>query len=252
MPADDDDTPLWGATQIAPVIRRPSHTTLLMIARGELPGRRISGRWCTTRRALKRFFNNESTETPLKRHKWSTIKGKEARVPRGQIGTNGSPQIAKTSTQSRLDPQRVLRRDARHHEDGWLVLAAGWLTAIDNRPSRKAGPGQLGWGGGRHMTARTAYPIVGAPRASSSRSPACATPRPCPGLPTAASAKSLSTAKRATARRCSRARCRDRVLHRVQYGADLETIRKALCRDAQGRASGPLGCALDRIVEVEP
>jgi hypothetical protein len=33
----------------------------------------------------------------------------------------------------------------------------------------------------------------------------------------------------------------------VQCGADPEVIRKALCRDAQGRASGPLGCALDRI-----
>src|SRR5258707_3313531 len=35
----------------------------------------------------------------------------------------------------------------------------------------------------------------------------------------------------------------------VQCGADPETIRKALCRDAAGRASGPLGAALDRIVE---
>lgn len=33
----------------------------------------------------------------------------------------------------------------------------------------------------------------------------------------------------------------------VQHGADPEVIRKALCRDSQGRASGPLGEALDRI-----
>jgi hypothetical protein len=33
----------------------------------------------------------------------------------------------------------------------------------------------------------------------------------------------------------------------VQHGADLETIRRALCRDSQGRASGPLGAALDII-----
>jgi hypothetical protein len=33
----------------------------------------------------------------------------------------------------------------------------------------------------------------------------------------------------------------------LQYGADVETIRKALCRDGQGRASGPLGSALDVI-----
>jgi hypothetical protein len=35
----------------------------------------------------------------------------------------------------------------------------------------------------------------------------------------------------------------------VQHGADLEVIRHALCRDSQGRASGPLGAALDRITE---
>jgi hypothetical protein len=33
----------------------------------------------------------------------------------------------------------------------------------------------------------------------------------------------------------------------VQCGADVETIRKALCRDARGNASGPLGAALDMI-----
>jgi hypothetical protein len=33
----------------------------------------------------------------------------------------------------------------------------------------------------------------------------------------------------------------------VQYGADPEIIRKALCRDSHGRANGPLGVALDRI-----
>jgi hypothetical protein len=34
----------------------------------------------------------------------------------------------------------------------------------------------------------------------------------------------------------------------LQYGVPLETIRRALMRDSQGRASGPLGCALDLIV----
>jgi hypothetical protein len=33
----------------------------------------------------------------------------------------------------------------------------------------------------------------------------------------------------------------------LQLGADLEDIRKALCRDSHGRASGPLGVALDII-----
>jgi hypothetical protein len=33
----------------------------------------------------------------------------------------------------------------------------------------------------------------------------------------------------------------------LQYGADIETLRKALSRDSHGRATGPLGAALDRI-----
>jgi len=35
----------------------------------------------------------------------------------------------------------------------------------------------------------------------------------------------------------------------LQFGADLEVIRKALCRDSHGRASGPLGAALDLLME---
>jgi hypothetical protein len=37
----------------------------------------------------------------------------------------------------------------------------------------------------------------------------------------------------------------------VQHGADPAVIRRALCRDSQGRASGPLGMALDIIAEQE-
>ena len=37
----------------------------------------------------------------------------------------------------------------------------------------------------------------------------------------------------------------------VQHGADPELIRKALCRDSQGRANGPLGAALDLIAEQD-
>jgi hypothetical protein len=35
----------------------------------------------------------------------------------------------------------------------------------------------------------------------------------------------------------------------LQHGADIETIRKALCRDSHGRASGPLGVALDLLAD---
>jgi hypothetical protein len=34
----------------------------------------------------------------------------------------------------------------------------------------------------------------------------------------------------------------------VQHGADPESIRQALCRDGQGRASGPLAAALDILL----
>jgi hypothetical protein len=37
----------------------------------------------------------------------------------------------------------------------------------------------------------------------------------------------------------------------VQHGADPEVIRRALCRDSQGGASGPIGAALDLIVEPD-
>jgi len=36
-----------------------------------------------------------------------------------------------------------------------------------------------------------------------------------------------------------------------QYGVPIEVIRKALLRDSQGRASSPLGAALDLIAERE-
>ena len=34
----------------------------------------------------------------------------------------------------------------------------------------------------------------------------------------------------------------------IQHGADPEVIRRALCRDSQGNASGPLAKALDIIL----
>ena len=37
----------------------------------------------------------------------------------------------------------------------------------------------------------------------------------------------------------------------VQHGADPEVIRRALCRDADGTARGPLGVALDLIFGQE-
>ncbi len=38
----------------------------------------------------------------------------------------------------------------------------------------------------------------------------------------------------------------------IQHGADPEVIRRALCRDARGKASGPLAAALDAIAGGSP
>lgn len=35
----------------------------------------------------------------------------------------------------------------------------------------------------------------------------------------------------------------------IQHGADINDIRKALCRDSRGRALGPVGAALDHIAQ---
>jgi hypothetical protein len=37
----------------------------------------------------------------------------------------------------------------------------------------------------------------------------------------------------------------------LQFGAPLDVLRRALMRDPQGRAIGPLGVALDRIADPE-
>jgi hypothetical protein len=38
----------------------------------------------------------------------------------------------------------------------------------------------------------------------------------------------------------------------LQFGVPVETIHRALMRDSQGKANGPLGVALDLIVERNP
>jgi ribonucleoside-diphosphate reductase alpha chain len=38
----------------------------------------------------------------------------------------------------------------------------------------------------------------------------------------------------------------------LQFGCPLDTLRRAVLRDAAGRPSTPLGAALDRIAEVAP
>jgi hypothetical protein len=38
----------------------------------------------------------------------------------------------------------------------------------------------------------------------------------------------------------------------LQHGADIQAIKRALCRDSQGRALGPIAEALDRIIGERP
>jgi hypothetical protein len=38
----------------------------------------------------------------------------------------------------------------------------------------------------------------------------------------------------------------------LQHGADADAIRRALCRDSEGRPLGPLGVALDRLAKDSP
>jgi hypothetical protein len=37
----------------------------------------------------------------------------------------------------------------------------------------------------------------------------------------------------------------------LQHGADVEAIRRALCRDSQGRPLGPLAAALDLVADAD-
>jgi hypothetical protein len=37
----------------------------------------------------------------------------------------------------------------------------------------------------------------------------------------------------------------------LQYGCPVETLRKALCRDVRGNATGPLGVAIDMLATRE-
>ena len=38
----------------------------------------------------------------------------------------------------------------------------------------------------------------------------------------------------------------------LQFGCPAEVLRRALARDSRGRATGPLGAALDALTEAQP
>lgn len=48
---------IWGATAIAKAINRTRRQTFYMLDNGELPARKVGGRWCASRAALVKFFS---------------------------------------------------------------------------------------------------------------------------------------------------------------------------------------------------
>ncbi|MBT1155756.1 DNA-binding protein [Aminobacter anthyllidis] len=47
---------VWGATAIAELIGRSARATFHMLEKGELPAKKVGGRWVAERGALLRFF----------------------------------------------------------------------------------------------------------------------------------------------------------------------------------------------------
>jgi hypothetical protein len=53
----EDDEVIWGAASIAREINRTPRQTYNLLENGELPAKRIGGRWVATRRNLRRLFS---------------------------------------------------------------------------------------------------------------------------------------------------------------------------------------------------
>lgn len=47
---------VWGAREIARAIKRTERQVFYLLQTGALPARRVGGRWCADRQALRRFF----------------------------------------------------------------------------------------------------------------------------------------------------------------------------------------------------
>lgn len=53
------DDVLWGAASIAKEIGRGERATYYLLERGELPAKKICGRWVSTRSKLRNFLGSE-------------------------------------------------------------------------------------------------------------------------------------------------------------------------------------------------
>lgn len=51
---------VWGGTEIAKVIGRSPRATFHMLEKGDLPAKKVGGRWVAERRNLIRFFMEDA------------------------------------------------------------------------------------------------------------------------------------------------------------------------------------------------
>jgi hypothetical protein len=58
----DLDTPIWGAVAISHLINRTTRQTFRLLETGELPARKIGGRWATTQRQLRAVFERDADQ----------------------------------------------------------------------------------------------------------------------------------------------------------------------------------------------
>lgn len=56
---DDAIDLVWEVGEIAKVIGRTPRQTFHMLSTGQIPGRKVGGRWCVSRRKLEEFFTKE-------------------------------------------------------------------------------------------------------------------------------------------------------------------------------------------------
>lgn len=58
--SDEDLKPIWGAEDIGKVINRSTRQTFALLEAGELPAKKIGGRWVSTKQKLRRLFEEIS------------------------------------------------------------------------------------------------------------------------------------------------------------------------------------------------
>ncbi len=60
METNTDFQLVWGGEEIAKVIGRTPRVTFLLLEKGELPAKKVGGRWVAERGELVRFFRETS------------------------------------------------------------------------------------------------------------------------------------------------------------------------------------------------